>query len=208
MQSSVRYTSPLVNISAQFRLLFHHIAISSVAWLAWTPLATPKIKNQYRCKWASGLIQFYYRKSVDSKAKRIYLEYRNVAGNSVLLILRYTLGNPYNITDFLLLQFNICIEGAKMELLLPCEAVQEHFVCEKLVFHSRFADSLIKENPVLLEKARAVSPQLRAVRQLNNTTFMWVTYGEDFASSLYLINIIGCCKGSISFWEQSTNVWI
>jgi hypothetical protein len=64
--------------------------------------------------------------------------------------LRYTLGNPYNIADFLLLQLDICKEGGKVELLLECQAVQEDFISKKFVFHGRLVGRLIKELPIFL----------------------------------------------------------
>jgi hypothetical protein len=87
----------------------------------------------------------YLFDSVDS------LENRNVTWNSVLLILRYAFGYPYNIANLLLLKLNISIKCSIMELLLKSKTVQEHFITKEPVFHSRLANSLIKELSIFLQ---------------------------------------------------------
>jgi len=48
------------------------------------------------------------------------LKQRNVAVDFGTMSLRNTLGNPYNVSIFLLLELDVCVENSKVKLIHEC----------------------------------------------------------------------------------------
>lgn len=75
-----------------------------------------------------------------------------------LLRLRNTLGNPNKIARFLLLEFHVRVEYAKVELSIEGETIELHFVREEAIIHRTFFAGTdgIKELAILLMTSQLV----------------------------------------------------
>lgn len=79
-----------------------------------------------------------------------FLQYVYIIVDPLLLILRNTFGNPYDIPNLLLSKLDIGVKDAVIELLLKRQSIQENFMLEKLVFHSLVTSCSIKEITIFL----------------------------------------------------------
>lgn len=102
----------------------------------------------------------------------VSLQNGDITVDSVLLVLRNTLGNPNDVSDFLLLQLDVSVEYAVVELLLESLSVQKDFGFKKLVLQRFVAGGGIKERSVFM---------------------------ENFASGLDLIHLVSNGQTCISF---------
>jgi hypothetical protein len=89
-----------------------------------------------------------------------------------------------------------------MELLLKSKTVQEHFITKEPVFHSRLANSLIKELSIFLQITVSAFSTSYFSKSGSNT------YRYGFTSLLNLLNFISSSKSVGSLRVQSTNIRI